>query len=464
MEYFALLAIATLVIVVLAVALYVRRRDAGTLVGIGVLYYWSLFGAWYIVIDKTGGFSGKNYGYLEGKLFPIVLDRNYLVALALYAGFIILVELTLLLAVAPAKGNRELAPLTLRHGPILLIGLVAGVASLLLVEDKLGAAWTLNESAYVYTRTQTDEWFTLHQVLNRVALVPPAIGLAVLAAGKRSRALVSVQRRYTLPAYLLLLGGMLAFTFILGNKNEVLSTLVAGMLAYLGLVRKPKWIRAGLVVAGGLWMLYAIDFFRAVPFAGLEAAVSARADQATGMANFLTSSNEAYGAHFSMYGVLAGGVEPRFGYSLYSMVCSVIPRVLWPDRPPDIYLYYSESVGAIQNQGYSLHHATGWYLNFGYPGVALGAVVMGLVWAYCLNAHRRAGAGYLFRLFGAVAPWLFVACLPPLIRAGPEGYKGFLIEGVMIPVGVLAMACRRPKIRKPLHWHPERGWSWKPII
>ncbi len=464
MEYFALLAIATLVIIVLAVALYLRRRDAGTLVGIGVLYYWSLFGAWYIVIDKTGGFSGKNYGYLEGKLFPIVLDRNYLVALALYAGFIILVELTLLLAVAPAKGNRDLAPLTLRHGPILLIGLVAGVASLLLVEDKLGAAWTLNESAYVYTRTQTDEWFTLHQVLNRVAMVPPAIGLAVLAAGKRSRALVSVQRRYTLPAYLLLLGGMLAFTFILGNKNEVLSTLVAGMLAYLGLVRKPKWIRAGLVVAGGLWMLYAIDFFRAVPFASLEAAVSARADQATGMANFLTSSNEAYGAHFSMYGVLAGGVEPRFGYSLYSLVCSVIPRVLWPDRPPDIYRYYSESVGAIQNQGYSLHHATGWYLNFGYLGVALGAVVMGLVWAYCLNAHRRAGAGYLFRLFGAVAPWLFVACLPPLIRAGPEGYKGFLIEGVMIPVGVLAMACRRPKIRKPLHWHPERGWSWKPII
>ncbi len=197
------------------------------------------------------------------------------------------------------------------------------------------------------------------------------------------------------------------------------------MLAYLGLARKPKWIRAGLVVAGGLWMLYAIDFFRAVPFAGLEAAVSGRAREATGMANFLTSSNEAYGAHFSMYGVLAEGVQPRFGYSLYALVCSAIPRVLWPDRPPDIYTYYSESVGAIQNQGYSLHHATGWYLNLGYLGVALGAVVMGLVWAYCLNAHRRPGSGRLFRLFAAVAPWLFVACLPPLIRAGPEGLQGF---------------------------------------
>jgi len=470
MEYFALLVIATTIIVVLAVALFRKRRDAGTLVGISALYYWSLFGAWYIVIDKTGGFSGKNYGYLEGKLFPILLDRNYLVALGLYAGFIILVELTLLLAVRPAQEDRSAAPalprapLLLRHGPILLIGLFAGVASFLLVGDKLGSAWTLNESAYVYTRTQTDDWFTLHQVLNRVALLPPAIGLAVLAAGKRSRTLVSVRRRYTLPAYLLLLAGMLAFTFILGNKNEVLSTLVAGVLAYLGLVRKPNWIRAGLVVAGGLWVLYAIDFFRAVPLAGLEEAVSGRAGEATGITDFLTSSNEAYGAHFSMYGVLAGDVQPRFGYSLYSLVCSAIPRVLWPDRPPDIYLYYSESVGAIQNQGYSLHHATGWYLNFGYLGVALGAVVMGLVWAYCLNAHRRAGSGRLFRLFGTVAPWLFVACLPPLIRAGPEGYKGFLIEGVMIPVGVLAFACRPKRIRAPLAWHPERGWIWRPTI
>jgi hypothetical protein len=215
-----------------------------------------------------------------------------------------------------------------------------------------------------------------------------------------------------------------------------------------------------LVVAAGLWMLYAIDFFRAVPLAGLEDAVGGRTEDAAAVAGFLTSSNEAYGAHFSMYGVLAAGVEPQFGYSLYSLACSVIPRVVWPDRPPDIYLYYSQSVGAIQNQGYSLHHATGWYLNFGYPGVALGAVVMGLVWAYCLNAHRRARSGLLFRLFGTVAPWLFVACLPPLIRAGPEGYKGFLIEGVMIPVGVLAFACRPKKIRASLAWHRERGWIW----
>lgn len=457
MEYFALLAVATAVIAVLAAVLYRRRGDAGTLIGIAALYYWSLFGAWYIVIDKTGGFSGKNYQYLEGKLFPIALDRDYLVTLGLYAGFVILVELTLLLTVAPVS-SRAHPPLVLRHAPILWIGLCAGLASLLLVYDKLSAAWALNMSAYVYTRAQTDEWFTLHQVLNRVALLPPAIGLAVLAAGKRPSGLVSVGRRYTLSAYLLLLGAMGTFTFVLGNKNEVLAALVAGVLAYIGSARKPKWTRVGLVLAAGFWFLYAIDLFRAVPLADLRETVRGRAEEANGVAQFLTSSNEAYGAHFSMYGVLAGGVEPRFGYSLYSLACSVIPRVLWPDRPRDIYLYYSESVGAIQNQGYSLHHATGWYLNFGYFGVALGAVVMGLVWAYCLNAHRRIDAGPVFRLFATVAPWLFAACLPPLIRAGPEGYKGFVIEGVLIPVGVLAISCRRKRVQAKLAWHPLRGW------
>ena len=95
--------------------------------------------------------------------------------------------------------------------------------------------------------------------------------------------------------------------------------------------------------------------------------------------------NEAYAAHFSMYGVLSRNVEPKFAYSLYSLALSAIPRIVWPDRPRDIYLYYSESVGTVQNQGYSLHHATGWYLNFGYLGVALGAVVMGLVWGYAIT-------------------------------------------------------------------------------
>ncbi|MGA3204096.1 MAG: hypothetical protein ABSF12_16525 [Bryobacteraceae bacterium] len=53
MEFFSMLGVSTVVIVVLTLALYRKRRDAGCLVGMAALYYWTLYGAWYIVIDKT---------------------------------------------------------------------------------------------------------------------------------------------------------------------------------------------------------------------------------------------------------------------------------------------------------------------------------------------------------------------------------------------------------------------------
>jgi len=247
---------------------------------------------------------------------------------------------------------------------------------------------------------------------------------------------------------------------VLGNKNDGFTALLTGVLAYLASVRRPSFLKTGLLMIGGMWFLYAVDFFRGTPISEMREAVNQRIEEATEVASFVTSSNEAYAAHFSMYGVLATGAEPRFGYSLYSLACSVIPRVLWPDRPNDIYDYYADSVGAIRNQGYSVHHATGWYLNFGYAGVALGALVMGLLWAYCLNAHQRirSDSGLAFRLFATIAPWVFVACLPPLIRAGPEGYKGFIVEGLMIPMVTLAFACRPKKAAAKLAWDARTGW------
>src|SRR5271163_2995337 len=140
MEFFALLAVATAVIAVLAFAIYRKRGDLGFLVGIGALYYWTLYGAWYIVIDKTGGFSGKNYHYLELKMFPIHLDGNYMLTLVLYSGFLIAVQVTMLVVLARRR-ERPTPRLVLRHGPILTAGFLAGAASFYIIHDKLSLAW-----------------------------------------------------------------------------------------------------------------------------------------------------------------------------------------------------------------------------------------------------------------------------------------------------------------------------------
>ena len=204
----------------------------------------------------------------------------------------------------------------MRHGPVPGDCCNWWVASVFLIKDKISTAWALNTSAYYYTRTQTDQWFTLHQVLNRVAMIPPSIGFATYLAGNRSRYFVSVARRYTLAGYVVVLAGMAGFTFILGNKNEVFVSLLTGFLCYLASVRRPSLWKVGLTVTAGLWFLYAIDFFRSVPISAMETAITQRIDEATEVGRFLTSSNEAYAAHFSMYGVLANHVEPKFRLQL----------------------------------------------------------------------------------------------------------------------------------------------------
>jgi len=462
MQYYAVLSASTVVIALLALVLYRSRRDFGIPVGIAALYYWSLYGAWSLILDKQGGNSGMVYHYLESKMFPIALDDNYLIALVLYAVFIISVELTMICTLRKARA-RSYPRLLLRHEPILLLGFAAAIGSFLIMREKLGIAYAINASAYRYTRSDPGDWFTLHQVLNRVALIPPAIGVAVLAAGRNSRYFVSAAPVYVWPGYVTLLGGMCAFAFLLGNKNEVFTALVAGFLAYVASTERPNWLRAGLAGSLGMWFLYTIDLFRGESLSGLWDAVTQRLSQANEVGRFVSSSNEAFAAHFSMYGVLAARTPINFGYSLYSLACALVPRVLWPERPRDIYLYYTESVGTIQNQGYSLHHATGWYLNFGYAGVVLGGIVMGLVWSMCLNAHGRYGGrrGILLRLLAVIAPWTFVANIAPLVRAGPEGYKGLIIEGALIPVGALFFACRegRRARRKVPQTMPDTSWG-----
>jgi hypothetical protein len=456
MEYYLLLTTVTVVIAWLAWAVFRRSRDLGTLIGTAALYYWSLFGAWYIVIDKNGGNSGKYYYYLESKMFAIELDGYYLMTIGLYAAFIITLQLAMLLFL-PRAAERPLPRLILRHEPILLLTLAAAIGSVLLIREELGTAWAMHTSAYWYTRRNPSQWFTLHQVLNRAALLPAAIGLATLLTGNRNRYFVNVCRPFTAWGYVLVLGGMCGFAFTLGNKNEVLAALIAGVLAYAGSLDKIRWGRLAAVLAVGVWFLFSIDYFRSFAISDLTSALQAesRAQDVNEVARFVTSSNESYAAHFSLYGVLSRSIEPQFGYSLYSLACSIVPRVLWKDRPDDIYIYYSRSVGTVEGQGYSLHHATGWFLNFGYLGIVLGALVMALVWAYTIEAKRRIRpwSGLPFRVFAIVAPWFFAACLPPMLRAGPEAYKGLVVEGVLIPVTLLVIACR-PRRKARRVWSP----------
>jgi hypothetical protein len=142
-----------------------------------------------------------------------------------------------------------------------------------------------------------------------------------------------------------------------------------------------------------------------------------------------------------LYGVLRFEAPITYGTSLISLAASVVPRVFWPVRPLDVYPYYAESVQAAGGQGYSLHHAAGWYLNFGVAGVMLGGVVWGWLWASLFNRFHQARPNQVaMRFFTVLAPWVFVAGIPGLIRTGIEGYKGLAVDSFLVPTVSLALS------------------------
>lgn len=442
MPHLLILGTATLLIAALALSLRQRTGDWSPVVVSGALYYWSLFGAWGLIQDKLGGYSGKKYHYLESRLFPIDLDANYAWSLAMYAAFVISAQLTALV-LARRRPAAAAARLRISHGRLLAWSGVACLATLALMKGHLETAWELRQSAYYYTRFAGDELFTLRQVLNRAALIPPAIGFGILLAGRESRFFTSPTRGWHVAGYGALFLVMGGFTFLLGNKNEVFVALLCGGLTYYHAAWRPRRLAALAAGIAGLWFLYAIDVFRGVPVTGLQAALPARAGEMNQLGSFVASSNEAYGAHFSLYGVLAHQIETRFGYGVFSLACSLVPRVLWPSRPPDIYEYYASSIGASGGQGFSIHHATGWYLSFGAAGIVAGGCVLGLAWSASLNLWRRCRwrSGTSLRLAGILAPWLLAACVPPLLRAGIEGYKGLAVDAGLIPLAALTLSC-----------------------
>jgi hypothetical protein len=450
MEFYALLTALTLAIGGLALLLWRKTKSIAILLGIGFLYYWSLFGAWSLVCDLRGGDSGMHYQYLFDKMFPVELDGDYFQALVYLGLFVIAVEVTLLwslpASLLPKPLSREQL-VRISHTKLLVLCGVAGFLSYELIADSLKFAAINNISAYLVTRGEGDfdviSLFTLHATLNRIALFPAVIGLAVLISGNNVRMVIGPGGPGVALAYAALLSAMFILCLVLGNKNELFIALVTGVLFYLANDLRPrKALLFGMSVIAFAAVAF-IDFVRGASLNDLHELVST--ENIFDALGHIASSNEAFASHMSMYGCLHNEVPLTYGSSLISLAASVVPRNFWPDRPPDIYTHYAVSVQATAGQGYSIHHAAGWYLNFGLPGVLLGGVLLGCIWSQLFSGARqlekyRSSAARLFFSFAALS---FSAYIPTLVRAGPEVYKGAVIDALLVPFVVLWFAQER---------------------
>jgi hypothetical protein len=215
MDFYVVLTLVTFAIAVLAVVLAVITRQMGFLVGIGLLYYWSLYGAWSIVGAQMGGNSDKQYDYLAERMYPIQLNDDYMMTLVLYAAFILLVEFTLLWKVSqrfPVSEPLVDAPIHISHVSLFILVSVSVLGSFLILAEQLTSAAEMNISPYVATRGGLGAYhplFTIHQVFNRMAVFSLAIGFAVYLTPNRARFIEGSQSVVIGVTYVFLLVGTL---------------------------------------------------------------------------------------------------------------------------------------------------------------------------------------------------------------------------------------------------------------
>ncbi|HKE58231.1 MAG TPA: hypothetical protein VKB46_16075, partial [Pyrinomonadaceae bacterium] len=336
MEHLLVLSVATIVIGLLSFLVWRKTKSVAFMVGFLFLYFWSLYGAWFTITDDLRDEKGERYQYLFFKLFPIYLDPDYLWTLVLYALFIVIIQLTVFyLARLPHEEVLPVRKLKLSHMKIVWIAGFSGLLSFLIVRPSLAAAAEMSASGYAYVREGNNAipLFTLHQILNRVALIPLMIGLAVFFGGEKNKYIVGKRSVIAFLGYLAVLAGMVLLCVILGNRNELVFAFAAGGLFYLANTEKPnKWILAG-IGAAGLLALVVVKLFRDGIFSG---AGNLSSIGSQGMTE-LIKSNEAFAAHFSLYGSIHKEVPFTYGSSFVSLFLSVVPRSFWPDRPDDIY-------------------------------------------------------------------------------------------------------------------------------
>lgn len=453
MLFYFIITLSTLAIVLLTILVWLKTKTLAFLFGIMIIYYYSLLGAWKIIYDEMNQ-KYNSYQYLYTKMFSVTLDYYYFITLILYTLFVITIITCLLIFANPYqyKYNRSFTPFYVRHVVILVISCLSLFFSYYVIRNDISNVIIMSRSLYhaQIDWTKTVKFYTISVELNIIAFTSAIMGLAVFCSGKKARFIIGVEGWWVGICYTVLIAGLIIYNFLQGNRSPMVVNGLAFTLFFL--VNSGRSSLINKTILGGfltlaLVFLVITTLTRGLPATEIYQNSSLEIEYVMRYLAYLISSPEKLCSHFSLYGVLSFDVPLIYGSSFISLLASLVPRILWPDRPDDTYVYYAESVSAATGQGYTIHHATGWYLNFGVPGVVLGAIFIGLLWVCIHNLHQNFSVRKSpFLTLGAILiPWIFVGHLPILLRSGIEGYKNLFFNVILFPTFVFYMAlCRKP--------------------
>jgi hypothetical protein len=437
-----LLGLGTVATALVGWLLWAKTGSVAFPVGMAAFYFWTFHGGWAISRACETGQIGNRLAGVFTKLFPAAIDESYAWAVAIYAVFVVSVGVAAYLTVTGSRLTTAPTVLWVSHERIVLVCGLMGLVSVACAWDLLVSAIRYGVPPYLLAAWERDGGLllVLHQLLARGSIVVSSLGCAAWAGGPRGRYIAGRPGLVTGLGYAIVIGGMYTICTAMGNKNELLQSLITGVVFYLGNSVRPRIGLLGALACGCFAAIAYIDVIRGRDLLDVVDTLSFAEMGSSAIA--ILESNEQFAAHLSMYGALAYEIPITYGSSVLSLLLSVVPRALWETRPADVYLHYASAVHAVGPQGFTVHHATGWYLNFGIPGVVLGGALFGWIWASCfnrLNPSRRHRSS-LITIGEYVVFFTVTGGIPMLVRAGPEGYKPLLLNCLVVPVAILMLA------------------------
>ena len=261
------------------------------------------------------------------------------------------------------------------------------------------------------------------------------------------------------PILMLLLGGFLSY----GSQATII------ILSVLTISTRNHWrVAVGIIVAAVLGFNLFLSYFqhrdeiRAAVWGG--AAIEERIDvsmnmvrdfkwfDATNVAHMTAIDqrlNQNYFVGLAAARIQDGQVDYLYGRSLWEGLLSLVPRILWPEKPvfagsPKI---ISEMTGLILSDttSFGVGNVMEFHINFGIPGVVIGFLVLGwLLGTLDRKAAVAEGSGDLGRVF------LFFLPAAALIQP-----NGSMVEITGGPAAALVAAYGWQLVWK--HWSGHRA-------
>lgn len=430
---YTLLITVTIYLIIVSVMMIKKTNSLIPVVPIAVMYFWSLYGAWDWIPMKLSG--GSNF--YESLLFIVNIDEYYFLSLLNYSIFIVLFATYILVKIKRQKCTTNKVYVNNYYDVIdslitnklynIILCVLLGMFAILSYRD-ISAAIAGQVSAYQLSRFNSAMGVSgsLVQFVGDTFLY---LSIPLLFSNYHKRKIIVITM---VIIYFIV-------NFLLGNRNILLCGMVIGIILYsefYGLKNtfKLRNIVLGLCIFGSIQL---ISFVRGI---SIDAVLDGKVD--INMLNVLSSaskSSEKYAAQISMYGVLKNDVPLTYGTSVEYLISTFIPQFVGLDRPPRIYDHYvTHTVYGKPDIGVTIHHATAWYLNFGFIGIVFGALLWGYVLMYMYKRRTR-----FVYFFGTI---IFSSISIQMIRdGGIESYKGGLLLATIVPMLIVYCCINRKK-------------------